>query len=73
LTLQQINKVARYALSSTMALAHYNPINFNIKALSLLIMKETDTSTGVKENVINSSEFKDEKEYLDFFDKDEEI
>jgi hypothetical protein len=29
LELAQINKVARYALNSTMALAHYNPTSTN--------------------------------------------
>jgi hypothetical protein len=38
LTLQQINKVARYALNSTMMLAHYNPISSNVKVISLLIV-----------------------------------
>jgi site-specific recombinase XerD len=31
LELAQVNKVARYALNSTMALAHYNPISINEK------------------------------------------
>jgi hypothetical protein len=31
LTLQQINKVARYAVNSTIALAHYNPTSSNNK------------------------------------------
>jgi hypothetical protein len=34
--LPQINKVARYALNSTMALAHYNLTSTNEKALQLL-------------------------------------
>jgi hypothetical protein len=34
--LPQINKVARYALNSTMVLAHYNPTSTNEKALQLL-------------------------------------
>jgi hypothetical protein len=34
--LAQINKVARYALNSTMVLAHYNPTSINEKALQLL-------------------------------------
>jgi site-specific recombinase XerD len=36
LELAQVNKVARYALNSTMALAHYNPTSTNEKALQLL-------------------------------------
>jgi hypothetical protein len=36
LELAQINKVARYALNSTMALTHYNPTSTNEKALQLL-------------------------------------
>jgi hypothetical protein len=36
LELTQINKVARYALNSTMELAHYNPTSTNEKALQLL-------------------------------------
>jgi hypothetical protein len=34
--LPAFNKVARYALNSTMALAHYNPTSTNEKALQLL-------------------------------------
>jgi hypothetical protein len=34
--LAQVNKVERYALNSTMALAHYNPTSTNEKALQLL-------------------------------------
>jgi hypothetical protein len=34
--LPQINKVARYVLNSSMALAHYNPTSTNEKALQLL-------------------------------------
>jgi hypothetical protein len=36
LELAQVNKVARYALNSTMALAHYNPTSTIEKALQLL-------------------------------------
>jgi site-specific recombinase XerD len=36
LELVQVNKVARYALNSTVALAHYNPTSTNEKALQLL-------------------------------------
>jgi hypothetical protein len=34
--LAQVNKVARYALNSTIVLAHYNPIISNEKALQFL-------------------------------------
>jgi hypothetical protein len=59
LTVQQINKVARYALNSTMALAHYNPTS----------------SSFITDNgkITNSSKFKEDKEYLDFFGEDEKI
>jgi hypothetical protein len=36
LELAQVNKVARYALNSTIALAHYNPTSTDEKALQLL-------------------------------------
>jgi site-specific recombinase XerD len=36
LELVQVNKVVRYVLNSTMALAHYNPTSTNEKALQLL-------------------------------------
>jgi hypothetical protein len=36
LELAQVNKIARYTLNSTMALAHYNPTSTNEKALQLL-------------------------------------
>jgi hypothetical protein len=41
LELAQVNKVARYALNSTMALAHYNPTSTNEKALYLLSSTNT--------------------------------
>jgi hypothetical protein len=37
LELTQVNKVARYVLNSTIALAHYNPTSTNEKPLQLLI------------------------------------
>jgi hypothetical protein len=36
--LPAINKVARYALNSTMALVHYNPTSTNEKALQFLFL-----------------------------------
>jgi hypothetical protein len=41
LELAQVNRVARYALNSTMALAHYNPTSTNKKALHLLSSTNT--------------------------------
>jgi hypothetical protein len=40
LDISQINKVARYALNSTMALAHYNLTSSNIRAIALLSTQE---------------------------------
>jgi hypothetical protein len=56
-----------------MALTHYNPINSNIKAIFLLIMKETETSSELREKTSISSEFENNKKYLNFFGEDEEI
>jgi hypothetical protein len=49
LELAQVNKVQRYALNSTMALAYYNPTSTNEKALQLLT-----TMNSIKEELIQS-------------------
>jgi hypothetical protein len=57
-----------------MTLTHYNnPTSSNVKAISLLTMKETKTSSVFKEKTIISLEFENNKEYLDLFGEDEKI
>jgi hypothetical protein len=45
LELEQVNKIARYALESTMALTHYNPTSTNEKTLQLLASTNVINST----------------------------
>jgi hypothetical protein len=75
--LPQINKVARYALNSTMALAHYNPTNTNEKALHFL------SSTNSMEILLlriekkpiyeKPSSVQEEDDYKTLFGDDQEI
>jgi hypothetical protein len=77
LELAQVNKVARYALNSTMALAHYNPTSTNEKALHLLSSTNTTEIQPLRSEkkpiYEEPSITQEEDDYKTLFGDDQEI